>query len=68
MHCIHHSILDEHKDKNFAQFFPFIDVIFGTYFAPIKNEFPATGTEALRSQVQYCGRFASRRISYSARK
>jgi sterol desaturase/sphingolipid hydroxylase (fatty acid hydroxylase superfamily) len=42
-HRIHHSMLEEHIDKNFAAFFPFWDVIFGTYHAPRKGEYPATG-------------------------
>jgi sterol desaturase/sphingolipid hydroxylase (fatty acid hydroxylase superfamily) len=42
-HRIHHSRYAEHIDKNFAQFFPVWDVIFGTYYAPHKNEFPETG-------------------------
>lgn len=42
-HRIHHSRLDEHLDKNFAAFLPLWDVIFGTYYAPKKNEYPPTG-------------------------
>jgi sterol desaturase/sphingolipid hydroxylase (fatty acid hydroxylase superfamily) len=42
-HRIHHSRHPEHVDKNFAQFFPLWDVIFGTYYAPHANEFPETG-------------------------
>lgn len=42
-HRIHHSRLEEHIDKNFAAFFPVWDVIFGTYYAPQKGEFPETG-------------------------
>jgi sterol desaturase/sphingolipid hydroxylase (fatty acid hydroxylase superfamily) len=42
-HRIHHSIYAEHMDRNFATFFPFIDRLFGTYYAPHKNEFPPTG-------------------------
>lgn len=47
VHRVHHSILPEHQDKNFAQFFPFIDVIFGTYYEPSQNEYPPTGTSSL---------------------
>lgn len=43
LHRIHHSKLEEHLDKNFATFFPLWDVIFGTYYAPRKGEYPATG-------------------------
>lgn len=42
-HRIHHSCMPEHIDKNFAQFLPLWDVIFGTYYAPAPDEFPATG-------------------------
>ena len=51
LHRIHHSMLAHHRDRNFAQFFPFIDMIFGTYYSPSKNEFPATGTPELRSDA-----------------
>jgi sterol desaturase/sphingolipid hydroxylase (fatty acid hydroxylase superfamily) len=43
VHRIHHSNLPEHQNRNFAQFFPCIDVLFGTYYAPRRDEFPATG-------------------------
>jgi len=42
-HRIHHSIDPEHRDKNFATFLPFIDIVFGTYYRPSANEYPATG-------------------------
>ncbi|MDT5062434.1 MAG: hypothetical protein QOH63_2893 [Acidobacteriota bacterium] len=42
-HRIHHSLYDEHHDKNFAAFFPFIDILFGTYYKPGRNEYPPTG-------------------------
>ena len=42
-HRIHHSVIDAHRDKNFATFFPFIDIVFGTYYRPLTGEFPATG-------------------------
>ena len=44
VHRIHHSILNEHRGKNFAVYFPVIDKIFGTYYAPGPDEFPPTGT------------------------
>lgn len=47
VHRIHHSTKKEHRDKNFAQHFPIFDVIFGTYYAPAKNEFPPTGSRGL---------------------
>jgi hypothetical protein len=43
MHRIHHSLEPEHIDRNFAFVFPMWDVIFGTYYQPKKDEFPATG-------------------------
>jgi sterol desaturase/sphingolipid hydroxylase (fatty acid hydroxylase superfamily) len=42
-HRIHHSIYKEHHDSNFAAFFPFIDILFGTYYKPRKDEYPSTG-------------------------
>jgi sterol desaturase/sphingolipid hydroxylase (fatty acid hydroxylase superfamily) len=45
-HRIHHSLYPEHYDKNFAAFFPFIDLIFGTYYRPEKGEYPPTGLPA----------------------
>ena len=42
-HRIHHSIHAEHLNKNFATFFPFIDILFGTYHAPQREEYPPTG-------------------------
>ena len=51
VHRIHHSNQKIHEDKNFAQFFPIIDVVFGTYYEPHKNEFPTTGTPNLPSHA-----------------
>jgi len=42
-HRIHHSLFAQHHDKNFAAFFPFIDLLFGTYYRPQKGEYPPTG-------------------------
>ena len=42
-HRIHHSRLEQHRDKNFASRFSFIDVFFGTYYHPSENEYPPTG-------------------------
>ena len=42
-HRIHHSIEKEHHDKNFAVWFPFYDVMFGTAHRPKPGEFPETG-------------------------
>lgn len=40
-HRTHHSILQEHYDRNFAAFLPIWDVLFGTYLEPVG--FPDTG-------------------------
>lgn len=53
LHRIHHSIERHHQNKNFAQFFPVIDILFGTYYAPSRDEFPATGTPTLASDAFY---------------
>jgi len=42
-HRIHHSALMEHRDKNFAAFFPIWDILFGTAWVPSPGEYPATG-------------------------
>jgi sterol desaturase/sphingolipid hydroxylase (fatty acid hydroxylase superfamily) len=42
-HRIHHSVLPEHRDKNFCKMLPLFDLIFGTAWAPAPDEFPATG-------------------------
>ena len=43
VHRLHHSIKPEHTDVNFAAFFPVWDILFGTYVAPKRDEWPATG-------------------------
>lgn len=43
LHRIHHSVERQHQDRNFAAFFPIWDILFGTYWAPRKGEYPATG-------------------------
>ncbi len=43
VHRLHHSVKPEHTDVNFAAFFPVWDVLFGTYVAPKRDEWPATG-------------------------
>jgi sterol desaturase/sphingolipid hydroxylase (fatty acid hydroxylase superfamily) len=48
-HRIHHSTRPEHQGKNFAVVLPFMDVLFGTAYAPQPDEYPATG---LASQEQ----------------
>jgi sterol desaturase/sphingolipid hydroxylase (fatty acid hydroxylase superfamily) len=42
-HRIHHSVEPRHRNRNFAVFFPFWDVVFGTAYFPKKGEFPKTG-------------------------
>lgn len=43
VHRIHHSTLQVHQNKNFADAFPIFDILFGTYWRPARDEFPATG-------------------------
>lgn len=47
-HRIHHSILPEHQGRNFAVLFPVIDIIFGTYYRPARDEYPPTGVAGRR--------------------
>jgi len=49
-HRLHHSLYAEHQDKNFAAFFPFIDMLFGTYYRPRENEYPPTGLRDAESE------------------
>lgn len=44
MHRVHHSTLEEHRDKNFAAVFSFWDVLFGTYHPGAKVA-PPTGLD-----------------------
>lgn len=44
-HRRHHSALTEHFSGNYAALLPIFDVICGSYHAPGKGEFPATGLE-----------------------
>ena len=48
IHRIHHSPLPKHHDRNFAFVLPLWDVIFGTYYAPSRDEFPPSGVEGER--------------------
>lgn len=43
MHRIHHSTLPHHRDKNFANYFPPWDLLFGTFYLPAQDEYPPTG-------------------------
>lgn len=45
VHRIHHSRLPGHRDRNFAVFFPVLDVLFGTWYRPARGEFPPTGLD-----------------------
>lgn len=45
VHRIHHSRLPQHQDRNFAFCLPLWDVLFGTYYAPQRDEFPPVGVE-----------------------
>jgi len=42
-HRLHHGRDDRYHGKNFAAFFPVWDIVFGTYLAPQKQEYPLTG-------------------------
>lgn len=48
-HRIHHSILPQHHDKNFAAFFPVWDIIFGSAYLPARDEYPPTGIEGVET-------------------
>jgi sterol desaturase/sphingolipid hydroxylase (fatty acid hydroxylase superfamily) len=49
-HRIHHSLLPEHWNRNFAAHFPVFDIIFGTYYRPKPGEFPPTGLDNDRQE------------------
>jgi sterol desaturase/sphingolipid hydroxylase (fatty acid hydroxylase superfamily) len=51
VHRVHHSRLPQHRDRNFAQYFPVLDRIFGTWYAPARDEFPPTGADGLASDA-----------------
>lgn len=42
-HRIHHSSAVEHRDRNFAAYFPLWDLLFGTYVRPTTGAAPETG-------------------------
>ena len=42
-HRIHHSVMPEHRDKNFASLLPLWDILFGTAWIPKRDEYPVTG-------------------------
>jgi sterol desaturase/sphingolipid hydroxylase (fatty acid hydroxylase superfamily) len=66
LHRVHHSNRPAHLNKNFAQFFPIYDVLFGTYYSPAVDEFPTTGTEHLASDAAL-GRVLARPLRSWAR-
>jgi sterol desaturase/sphingolipid hydroxylase (fatty acid hydroxylase superfamily) len=43
VHRIHHSVDAEHHNRNFADALPIFDIVFGTYYRPAREQFPATG-------------------------
>jgi sterol desaturase/sphingolipid hydroxylase (fatty acid hydroxylase superfamily) len=45
LHRIHHGIAPDYHNRNFAAFFPVLDVMFGTYRAPRVDEYPETGVD-----------------------
>jgi sterol desaturase/sphingolipid hydroxylase (fatty acid hydroxylase superfamily) len=47
-HRIHHSLAPEHRDKNFASFFPILDVLFRTAYFPPTHEIIRTGLAGQR--------------------
>lgn len=47
-HRIHHSIELRHRDKNFTNWFPIWDLLFGTAYLPEKDECPETGVEGVQ--------------------
>lgn len=44
-HRLHHSIEIKHRDKNFAAYFPILDIVFGTAYKPAKDEYPLSGVD-----------------------
>jgi sterol desaturase/sphingolipid hydroxylase (fatty acid hydroxylase superfamily) len=42
-HRLHHAIDQDCRDRNFAAYFPILDIVFGTYRGPREGENPATG-------------------------
>jgi sterol desaturase/sphingolipid hydroxylase (fatty acid hydroxylase superfamily) len=42
-HRLHHGIDPDYRDRNFAAYFPVLDILFGTYRPPKKDECPVTG-------------------------
>jgi len=55
LHRLHHSSQAKHFNRNFANIFPLWDILFGTYLAPVKGEFPSTGLRPVSSNSAYSG-------------
>ncbi len=55
LHRLHHSSEERHFNKNFANIFPLWDILFGTYVAPEKGEFPPTGLRSAGILNSYVG-------------
>ncbi len=53
LHRLHHSSEEKHFNKNFANIFPMWDILFGTYVAPEKGEFPPTGLKSAGNLDSY---------------
>lgn len=49
-HRVHHSLLPEHIDRNFANWFPIWDIVFGTAVNPRWRECPPTGVAGVSVQ------------------
>jgi sterol desaturase/sphingolipid hydroxylase (fatty acid hydroxylase superfamily) len=45
VHRLHHGLARDYHDRNYAAFFPFIDVLFGSFRLPGRDEWPETGIE-----------------------
>jgi sterol desaturase/sphingolipid hydroxylase (fatty acid hydroxylase superfamily) len=47
-HRVHHSMEQRHWNRNFAFYFPVLDVVFGTSYFPAKGDYPKTGLNYVR--------------------
>jgi len=50
-HRVHHSLAPEHIDRNFVNWFPVWDILFGTAVAPRWGECPPTGVAGVSVQT-----------------
>jgi sterol desaturase/sphingolipid hydroxylase (fatty acid hydroxylase superfamily) len=67
-HRVHHSRAPEHRDRNFASIFSFLDVLFGTAYRPRADEQIRTGLDDKReaqSLREYFVRLAPRPQAFS---